>query len=296
MLAKDASLGIVFADISGSTSLYERLGNVVAQQIIKQYLSLIFDVVIQYGGTVVKTIGDEVMSYFPTADLAVGAASEMQSCLQESSVRSQVALSLRIGVNFGPVIQESGDVFGDVVNVAARVVALAKPGQILTTDQTFQALTMAYRSNVRFMDCTPVKGRKQPINLYEVLWQASQSVLTVANFSQASSATPGTHLQLRYLGHQLELTPDLTELSLGREPGNDLVVENKMASRRHAIIEYSRGKFYLKDQSVNGTYVSTAEGVVHLRREELVLVGSGVIGLGCLVSADMEDAIHFCCS
>jgi class 3 adenylate cyclase len=287
------SVAILFVDVSGSTSLYETLGDQEAQRIIKMTLSQISDKVLQHQGTIIKTIGDAVMSTFPSADLAICAASEVQLYLQKFFQETPALPGLRIGVNYGPVILEGGDVFGDTVNVAARVLELAKPGQILATEQTVHNLLPALQLTIRRIDRMRIRGKKETVSLYEVVWQETSTESSLTNIKPPEPSDQESRLRLRFHDTVVEVHQDHPIVTLGRELGNSLVVENKLTSRQHASIEYSRGKFLLRDQSANGTFIETPQGIAHVHREELVLLGSGVIGLGYRPDEDIIDAIYF---
>ena len=123
MGAAEQTLAVLFADVAGSTRLYEQLGDAKALSTIDQCLALVRDASAGHGGRIVKTIGDEAMVVFPTADQAVIAAGEIQLRMNELADESNVRVALRIGVHCGAAIEaQDGDVFGDSVNVAARMV------------------------------------------------------------------------------------------------------------------------------------------------------------------------------
>jgi len=288
------SLAILFADISGSTRLYEVLGDVRARERTAQCLATLTGVIQQHGGTVIKTIGDEVMSTFPSADAAVQAACTMQETVAAEVLPGETPLDIRVGLHFGTALMESGDVFGDAVNVAARIVALAKARQILTTGQTFTTLSPVLRAGTRHMDRAQVKGKQEEIDVYEVIWREED--LTRMEGYQIPSAGSQAHLQLRFRGQELEVTHQRPVITIGRGQQNDIIVLDTLASRLHARIEHRRGKFFLIDQSTNGTYVFIqGSEKAYLRREELALRGTGMISLGRAVSEDSPEAIHFAC-
>ncbi|HEX9782105.1 MAG TPA: adenylate/guanylate cyclase domain-containing protein, partial [Opitutaceae bacterium] len=132
MARKAATLAIVFADISGSTRLYESLGDAIARELVAQCLGVMTEYVDKHGGKVIKTIGDEIMCTFPSADQAIEASMGMQEGvtedLPELNPNTPSTLTIRVGLHFGPAIIEGEDVFGDAVNVAARMAGLAKGG------------------------------------------------------------------------------------------------------------------------------------------------------------------------
>ena len=137
-------MAVLFADVTDSTSLYQKLGDVPARNIINACLTLIAGVLPRYEGRVVKTIGDELMCVFPSADLAVLAASEMQS-LVASSKPGNYPVLIHVGLHYGSVLVEQDDVFGDTVNAAAYLTAVATAGQILTTEATERGLSAALK-------------------------------------------------------------------------------------------------------------------------------------------------------
>jgi adenylate cyclase len=288
------SLTIVFADISGSTHLYEMLGDVRARERTSQCLSILTEVIQRHGGTVVKTIGDEVMSTFPSADTAVRAACAMQESVAAQVVPGETALDIRVGLHYGPALVELGDVFGDAVNVAARIVALAKARQILATHQTVETLSPLLRAATRHTDRAPVKGKQAEIDVYEVIWREED--LTRMEGQQIPLADSQARLQVRFREKELEVNHSRPVVTIGRGQQNDIIVLDALASRLHARIEYRRGKFILLDQSTNGTYVLIDEGEkAYLRREEFILRGSGVISLGRAAGAEAPEIIHFVC-
>ena len=262
MARKSATLSIVFADISGSTRLYETLGDAVARELVSECLGLMSEQIDKYSGTVIKTIGDEIMCTFPSADQAIEASMGMQEGVTEDlpdrNPNTPSTLTIRVGLHHGSAILEGGDVFGDAVNVAARMAGLAKGGQIITTKETAGLLTPALRSSTRHLDRISVKGKSEEIDIFEVIWQAEDVTRMATGLlkSQSSEVT----LLLDYNGAGRELTQDMDTLILGRGKKADMVINDSMASREHARIECRRGKFILTDMSTNGTYVQTSEG------------------------------------
>jgi len=272
------NLAILFADVAGSTRLYETLGDAEALATIARCLELVRSVSEGHGGRLIKTIGDEAMVMFPEADQAAEAAAEMQARISEAPLSDRVRLAIRVGFNFGPAIERDNDVFGDSVNVAARMVGLAKGDQVILSAQTVAAMTPSLRSRVRQIDSLTVKGKHDDIAIYELLWQDSEAELTA--MSTRPRVVPA-HIRLRHGTRELELDEARPSCTLGRDQQNDVVVADKMASRMHARIERRRDKFVLVDQSTNGTYVTVeGEPEVQLRREELMLRGHGRISFG----------------
>ncbi len=278
-MADDArNLAVLFADVAGSTRLYEALGDAEALATIGRCLDLVRTVSEGHGGRLIKTIGDEAMVMFPDADQAAEAAAEMQARISGQPPAGRARIAIRVGFNFGPAIERDNDVFGDSVNVAARMVGLAKGEQVILSAQTFAAMAPSLRARVRQIDSLTVKGKHDDIAIYELLWQDSEAELTA--ISTRPRVVPA-HIRLRHGAREIELDEARPSCTLGRDAQNDVVIADKMASRMHARIERRRDKFVLVDQSTNGTFVAIdGEPEVQLRREELMLRGRGRITFG----------------
>lgn len=284
---------ILFADVAGSTRLYEKIGDRAAREAIGQLLARMTGVAERYSGILVKTIGDEILCRFPTAERAVSAAIAMQEEIT-ADTSSAVKLQMRMGLQWGPVILENGDVFGDAVNVAARMSAIARAGQIITTRDTVSSLPEAMAAKSRLFDTTQVKGKQDSMVIYEILWEeeANATVFVASSSGNLKAEAPAT-LTIHYQDqtHRLELG---SNAGMGRAETCEIVVASPLASRLHARIESRRGKFVFIDQSTNGSYVRSEDGnVVYLRREELPLWGTGEIALGENFSDDATHVLKF---
>jgi class 3 adenylate cyclase len=292
MAKETATRAIVFADISGSTRLYETLGDAIARELVSQCLDLMTEQVNRHNGAVIKTIGDEIMATFATAEQAVEACMTMQEAVAEDlpqrNKNTPPNFTIRIGMHFGSCILEGGDVFGDAVNVAARMAGIAKGSQIITTQDTAAALSPAVRSSTRHLDRIPIKGKAEDVDIFEVIWQ-TDDVTRMATGLLHQGANRVANLRLRYHAETMDLDQDMSVVILGRGQKADMVVNDSMASREHARIECRRGKFILTDMSTNGTYVETTEGPSYLRREDIVLTGQGKIALG----RDLVEATEY---
>ena len=273
-------LAVLFADISDSTKLYASLGDSAARRIINDCLSLIGAVVERHHGRVVKTIGDEVLTAFPNADAAVLAASDMQSELTQRPGKYPVRI--HVGLHYGPVLVEDGDVFGDTVNAAAYLTAVASADQILTTGEMERNLSPELKSCVRPVFKAVLKGSVEESTVYQVIWHKDDTHLTDVNLG-SQKIIPGDQgsLLVAYGNLTLRLDQGRPSITIGRGEDCDLIVKEKFASRQHVSIRLMRTHFYLVDHSINGTFVSLESGEeVHVLRGELLLDGSGRMSLG----------------
>ena len=285
----------MFADIAGSTKLYDLLGDQLARAKVAATLETMSEITRQNKGTVIKTIGDEVMCTFPTAEDAGTAAWEMQEKFEEEAESNTDGspVSVRIGMHFGPAILTGGDVFGDAVNIAARMAAQAKAKQIITTQDTLDKLPPAMRASTRFVDHAPIKGKKEEIDIFEIIWQ-EEDVTRMATGMVINKPTPEAKLTLTYNGQTIELSKLRPGLVMGRSQNCDLTINEKLASRQHVRIELRRDKFFIVDQSTNGTHVIIGDNPEEfLRREEIPLSGSGRISLGKGFSENPNEVVEF---
>lgn len=295
MPRETASLAILFADIAKSTNLYETLGDKTAQGLIGTCLSLFGDITQQHKGTVIKTIGDEIMCTFPTANDAVEAAKDMHKDLEQITIPDNPSFgppNIYVGIHTGSVVKKADDVFGDAVNVAARMVSLAKQRQILTTEETVKDLSPENQDAATRIDRTTIKGKSGEVDIYELIWE--QHDVTVMLDGSLEELTLRASIELTFGGNTLKIDQNRPSATLGRQIHNDVVVNDNRVSRSHARIEYRRGKFILIDQSTNGTFM-TIQGKksVQIKRDEASLIGNGIIGLGREVDANSPYAVLF---
>lgn len=290
------TLAVLFADISSSAQLYDSLGDTVALQKIGGSISVLAELVAENHGKVIKTIGDEIMSTFPGADTAVLAAAAMQETVTKTFPQGGTEIQFCIGVHYGQVVVEEDDVFGDTVNIAARLVKLANPGQILTTRATIDVLPTDLSSRTRHLGSFPIQGKREMMKVYEVLPSEARRdpELTLASADNLKLEMPNFYLLLRHREKEIRLHEEGRTILMGRDPGHELVIDDQLASRNHASIEYSHGKFVLEDHSTNGTFVLTHEGeTLHLHREKFLLRGKGQISLGREPTDNPTELVQF---
>ena len=177
MARETKNKAVLFADITDSSALYQKLGDTKAQRIVNACVGTLRSVLPRFDGELVKTLGDAVMCVFPTADKAVLAAGEMQAAVTGSRPGNH-RVAIHVGLHHGPVLLESGDVFGDTVNVAAYLTAVATREQILTTEVTESALSPALKSSVRPVFHAVLKGSARESVVYQVLWKTDRFDIT----------------------------------------------------------------------------------------------------------------------
>lgn len=289
---REEILVVLFADITGSTGLYEKLGDEKAHAQVSDCLKLLIDKTIAGGGVHVKTIGDEILSTFPDADSAISVAIGMQEALAGNP------LSIKIGCHLGHVIHDAGDIYGDAVNLAARVVSVATRDEIVTTQPTVDELSPQYRDKARHLDTITVKGKDEPTIMYQILWRVSDDVTVMGTDPTLRKSRSRHSLNFSYRGKSYSLTAETNQFTIGRSSKNDLVITDDRASRIHAVVQFKRGRFKLVDQSSNGTYIvqdNDLSNRIFLKRELVDLSGSGMIGFGTIPDAESGEAVRYEC-
>ena len=294
-MARDLEVAILFADVVGSTQLYDRFGDSKASETVAVCLDAMKDATHQYSGTVIKTIGDEVMSTFPSVDQAMGAAMMMQKRISADNKKEDtIPVSIRIGCHFGPVVQEQNDIFGAAVHTANRMTSQAKARQIVISGETVSLMSPELQKQTRQIDVATVRGRLDEVALYELLWNPEEATSMLPTIEWESRDRRASRLVLSFRDRTVQVNDQKKGVNLGRADDNDLVVKGNLISRIHAKIEMRRGKFILIDQSTNGTFIQNVQGDERfVRRDTTELLGEGTIGLGRAEPPGSTLAIHF---
>jgi hypothetical protein len=287
-------LATLFADIVGSTRLYEQFGDQAAHAAVERCLDQLKQATAEFGGRTIKTIGDEIMAVFPDAERACLAATEMQWRVEELPPIEDERIEIRVAFHYGSAVERDGDVFGDSVNVAARLAELAKPRQILTSGQAVDTAPEQVAAGARRLWPIPVRGRSEPVDLYEVLWDTSDATVTMS--AQFPASRTPVRLRLMYRGRVVVVDAQRPEATIGRDAENDLVVDARNASRVHARVEWRHDKFVLVDISTNGTFVAAEDGSeTRLRREQAILNGDGTISFGQSHRIGPRNCVEYYC-
>ncbi len=297
-MAKDSEVAILFADVVGSTQLYDKFGDTKARETVARCLDVMKDATHKFNGTVIKTIGDEVMSTFPSVDDAMSAAAQMQARISadQDAGEDRIPVSIRIGCHFGPVVEEQNDIFGAAVHTANRMTSQAKAKQIVMSGTTVEQMSAEWAAQTRQIDIATVRGRVGEVALFELLWQPDEATSMLPTLGWESRTQTANRLVVSFRDTTIEVTDLKKHINMGRADDNDLVVKGNLISRIHARIEKRRGRFMLIDQSTNGTFLQSDTGEeTFVRRDSTELVGEGIIGLGRVAKAGSPLAIHYIC-
>lgn len=262
---------VVFADISGSTSLYQRVGNQKAHELISACLETLKSTVAEHDGEFVHSRGDDVVCTFANTDDAFRTVVEMLARTNGTD------LLVHIGLDRGPVIRVRDDIFGNSVNVAARLSSLANENEALCGENTREAMNRTNQSLLQFFATRQLRGTDRPADIYRYA-TPSLDAGTQIHFTETPGRPRGpveisdaTVVELSFDGVSLHCKPG-QKLTIGRSANNDLVIAQAWVSRQHAVVEVRNDHAYLHDVSSNGIYVSFAgQDPVLLLRETMLL-------------------------
>ena len=298
---------VVFADLTGSTRIFEAIGNARATETVTRLIQWVGGVCAAHGGRVVKSLGDGAFAIFPSGASAASAVLEMQ---RNHNKRLQtwpvpLRMELQIGVASGEVVEVDGDCYGDAVNLASRLSDMAGPGQIWATEAVIEQL---FDPTVRHRSLGPlnIRGKNEMPVVHRIDWQDEVSDFLTMPASLALNSNPNPRgqdstfgqIELSWLDVRTQFRAAQLPIHLGRVDDAEFVVNDPRVSRLHARIEARNGSCVLVDVSTYGTWVrfhgtAGASGEVALRRGECVLHGSGEIGLGAPLSDFSAPTIAF---
>jgi class 3 adenylate cyclase len=284
---------IMFADIVGSTRLYETLGDEAAEKLVTTTLKQLSNIASKSQGDTIKSGGDDVLCRFPNADHALNAAREMHLFLAGKTAPSRdYKIAIRIGAHQGTVIESEGDIYGDTVNLAARVSALARGGKTLISGYTFEQLPKTSRQHCRRFTTTTVKGKELPIDVYDVVWEQTDELTRIVGNKVANAIQ--SVLTIRYDDNVIRMSANtITSTTVGRGQDCDLIIPSQQASREHCKIECNRGKYILVDNSANGSYVNHNQTELFFHQERVPLLGEGYISLGEPSANNADFLLHY---
>jgi len=296
MLNQHTQQAIMFADVSGSSALYKRLGNQDAKAIVDDVVSHMAATTIVHEGVVVKTIGDEVMARFDSAATACRVAIAIQQ--RSSREFADIGLGIRIGIAFGDTVVTPNDAFGDTVNDAAFVAHIARANQIVVTQSLVDQLDGSLIEQCELFDRINIKGDSEKTLIYRLAWEGSarqNNATCVMPIQDVTRYVANFQLLLTVGDKTIELLPSQTPYAIGRDASKvQLCLDSAVCSREHCHIDFRRGKYVLIDHSTNGTYLhEESKTPIYLRREEAPLQGQGIISVGQQLDHASPWLIHY---
>lgn len=302
MSAATADRTVLFADLRGSTGLYESLGNTRATQVVTHRVTALCAAVEAHGGKVIKTLGDGLMASFGDAASAVRSASRMHPALEPSAgagdrtdpAIERLALKLQIALASGEVVEMGGDCFGDAVNVSARLLDHAGDNEILATAEVVNRLDEPTRLAFRSLDRIQLRGRAEAVHVY-LLAPARAHDFAATTYGLVERAPDPEGIRIVWLDHSRIYAPPSMPVILGRSPQATHCIDDARVSRLHARIDWHGGTFQFSDLSYNGSFVrfDNDPEIVTLRRGQCTLHGSGAIGLGSPPTDPFAPCLRF---
>lgn len=291
---KSTELTILFADICRSTVLFEKLGDQAALDLVMETLQLAGGIAINNHGTVIGTIGDEVLCTFKQAKDALMTANQLHSEMQKNALTQKHQLALRVGINSGPVVSVKDNVYGDTVNIAARLAQQAKAHQSLVSSDTIASVNENIRSQVRFVGKISLQGKAGLIEVHELLQTDAEEAITEVATTDAIPARSFL-MTARYQSRRMRFDPMLVRFLFGRGVDCDQVINHPTISREHAEFLYRNGQFILRDFSTNGSVVVQNNKTRQLHRTSMELRGTGKIYFGKTIN-QLQFCIEFTCT
>ena len=299
MSATQRRLTVMFADVSGSTALFEKLGDREAMHAVERCLKRMNRSIDGYKGKTIQIVGDELLASFETAEEACQAAIDMQQRIADLPPVSGLKLTIRIGLHCGVVSEGEGKLSGPAVNSAARIAGIARRDQILCSSDLVEELP---QPGVITADAMPKLGTVAEngvdLSLYQIHWPSYQGGGSYPN----STFGPQSHLPqqpverlcVRYRGKAFLVDEKTPVLTIGRDLGCKLTIDDRKASRQHARVERRNDGFYLVDTSTNGTFVTlSGRQEILVRRHEVQLDGKGRVSFGTSSNDPQSDLADF---
>ena len=291
-------MSILYADVSGSTKLYEKFGDDIARSDIRICIDLLTRVTRDWDGEVIKTIGDELMCAFHDPSNAANAAKEMHQVLSEASETGRFQsgkIMVKVGWHHGEVEYRNKEIIGEAPVTAQQIIRMAKGEEILTSQQSIEAIDEELKEGTHPVDTVEAEAWPGNLEVFYMPWQEEEDATTFSGFVESGAAGCAA-LKLIYAGQEVKIDDEHTHLSIGRGSDNGLCVHGRFTSRHHAEIIYRHGRFNLFDKSTNGTIVIDQDNKMHrVRREEVVLTGSGTICFGGPPKKDPEAMVKYQC-
>jgi adenylate cyclase len=297
MSTTQRKLIVMFADVSGSTALFERLGDKEAMHAVERCLKRMKRSIDGYKGKTIQVVGDELLGAFESAEDACQAAIDMQQRIADLPPVSGLKLTIRIGLHCGEVADDGKKLSGPAIVTAARIAGIARRDQILCSSLLVKALgvtSFISADPVPELGSVPEDG--EALSLFQINWPSYQGATANSPLSTfgPSSTLPVERLCVRYRGKAFLLDDKTPVLTIGRDLGCKLIIDDRKASRQHARVERRGDGFYLVDTSTNGCFVTlTGRQEVMIRRHEIQLESRGQISFGNSGNDPMAEIAEF---
>lgn len=293
MSHEKSEISILLADVTGSTALYAQVGDAEAHSQINRCLGEIRRVIGREGGNFIHSKGDDVLCTFTNPNAALIAAHGILL------INRRNRLSIHAGLHHGSVIRTDNDIFGDCVNVCARLASLANPGEVLVSQNMADNLSVQHHASLRVLDDIVFKGKDEAIRVYSMTLKATTMHTEIGDLQNLLSQLPANasdaeiSIELKY-GKRTLICTDSSSVTIGRSGTSDLVVDQPWVSRQHATISVIRNKAQLVDRSSGGTYITMGDNPeLPVLRETVLLIGTGTISPTLQTANKKAELISF---
>ena len=290
---------VMFADVSDSTRLFERLGDTEAAYAVERCIKRMERAIVGYGGRATEISGHRLLAVFESAEKACQASIDMQSRVSKLPPVSGLKLTIRIGLHLGLVADDDETMTGDAFDSAGKIAGKARIDQILASSLLIKDLPKHTTILARSVpNLGSIEEGDSRFELAEVEWVGHDELHR--KYGAVFDATPSQFLAdidrlcVRYRGNAFLLDEKSPFLTLGRDPSSKLVIVDRKASRAHGRIERRGNIYFYIDSSTNGSYVTVGtEGEVFLRRREIELKGNGRVSFGAPALDPKADFAEF---
>lgn len=289
-----AKMSVLVADIATDATPIGHLSANQANGLLEVLLNDLAGIAKVNNGELNQTFSAGLMCAFNSAEDAVVAAATMHQIMEThppADWEDFDAPGLRIRVDTGTVIRAGNQLFGDPVRSAILMQGLAKPYQTLISETTRSYLSDLQQCQTRFVGQMTDDERRAMLNVYEYMGGREADTLAL---EYTDHSLPAAAMDITYGPIIVTVNAHRPRITIGRMTTNNLVLNYPRVSRHHAVIELRDGKLFLRDDSVNGTYIRMGQlGTICLKRDEMQLYGQGIICPGRAASSSSPGAIHF---
>lgn len=295
---------VIFSDLTGSTGVFEALGNQKATLAVTRLTQLMGHACEMHKGRVVKTLGDGVLAVFSRESDAVDAMVDLmrQHRTRTAQWPPSLLMQIKVGMASGEIVLVDDDCYGEPVNLASRLSDLAAPGEIWATAGVVEPVHPP--QGVRFRPLGPIgiRGLTEPREVCQIDWDQvdATDMMTLpaplGGFAALAKVDPILGLiKLSWLDVNAAFRSSQMPIHLGRLSDADFAVNDPRVSRQHARIDWLNNNFVLTDLSSYGTWVRFNGGSseLALRRSECVLHGQGEVSLGAPFTDFTAPTVNF---
>lgn len=313
MLTPSNPLAVMIASLRFNTRRDDNWTNWQTLQQVARCQSLLSDIAHQNHGVVVRTLSDGLLMTYSDPNSAIRAACAMQEAIYQSiqAQTKEQSPDLRIGTSYGTVEIEQGDMRGDSIDLAYKMVRQAQSLQILIDESTFNSLGKETVTLCELLGELNLRNTEKCTRVYQILWSNELTELINSrellpkydaviqrdsnqSSDKHSALAPEAGLTLNFGNQTIKLDAEHPNVSIGRGSDNDLIINDRLVSRHHARIDLHGRKFIVTDSSVNGTYIRFDDGEeVVVQKDTCTLKDNGMISLGYTFGEQPPEVIRF---